>query len=318
MTAGKFEKGRLILATTTEDRPVLAASVLVGSLFLLGFQDALVKWTNSEISLWYFNFVRAGLNVILLIVFVRIFLGGKIPASKRLWAVYLRSFLLCVALVFFFSAMPFLSLAEIAAGLYVFPLFVAVLSRFVLGEKVGPRRVIAILLGFAGTLLILKPGTEAFSPIALMPIGAGFLYACTILTTRRLCRDESPLTMAYGVSVAFLVLSAVALMVFTIVPFSSYTREWPYLFTGLEWVDLWVFGVIAICAVLNLSANIGLAKAYQSAEASWLVPFDYSYLVFATLWGFVIWRDMPDALMLTGMVLIAGTGIYVTLRALKE
>jgi drug/metabolite transporter (DMT)-like permease len=312
------EKDPGLLLGASPDRPMMAASLLVGALFLLGLQDAMIKWTTSDISLWYFNFLRAGLNMIFLILFVRVFRGGVIPPSKSRFAVALRSLLLCGAMIFFFSGIPFLSLAEVASGLYVFPLFVALLSRFVLGERVGPRRVIAILIGFTGTLLILKPGTEAFTPFALLPVVAGFLYACTILATRSVCREESSLTLANGVSVAFLVLSAIALLVLGILPTSDYAQAWPYLFTGWEPLDLWVFGVIAFCSTLNLAANVGLAKAYQTAEASWLAPFDYSYLVFATFWGFAIWRDIPDGLMFVGMLLIAGSGAFVALRQKPE
>ena len=69
--------------------------------------------------------------------------------------------------------------------------------------------------------------------------------------------------------------------------------EWPYLFTGWHEPALWVLAIVVVCSVLNLTANIGLAKAYQSAEASWLAPFDYSYMIFATFWGFVFWGDIP-------------------------
>ena len=292
----------------------MAASLMVGALFLLGLQDALIKISSSEISLWHFQLFRATFSLSLLMIILR----GLPPAPKRLWAVTLRSLLMCGAMVFFFSGVPFLSLASIAAGLYVFPLFVAVLSGLVLGERVGPRRVIAIVAGFTGTLLILKPGTETFTPVALMPVVAALFFACNILTIRKLCREESPATLAFGVAIAFMIVGATGLLVLTDEPFAQSAREWPYLFSGWRSVEPWVYGVIAVCAALNLTANISLAKAYQSAEASWLAPFDYSYLVFATFWGFVIWRDMPDGLMFIGMLLIAGSGAFVAWRQRQE
>lgn len=314
MTNKGSGRGQSFLHGTTEDNPQRAASLMVGALFLLGLQDALIKFSSSEISLWQFQFFRAAFNLVFLLVFLR----GMPPPPKRLWAVALRSLLLCGAMVCFFSGVPFLGLANIAAGLYVFPLFVAVMSGLVLGEKVGPRRVMAIAVGFVGTLLILKPGTDAFAPVALMPVGAALFYACTILTTRKLCRNESPVTLAFGVGVAFLILGALGLVVFTDQPFVQYAKAWPYLFTGWANIDMWVYGIVAMCSALNLSANIGLATAYQSAEPSWLAPFDYSYLVFATFWGFLIWRDMPDVPMFLGMVMIAGSGAFVAWRERQE
>jgi len=305
---------RADLPAAMVDNPPLAAALMVGALFLLGLQDAFIKFTSSDISLWQFQFFRSVFNLLLLFIFLR----GMPPPPKRFWAVALRSLLLCGAMVFFFSGVPFLSLADIAAGLYVFPLFVAVLSGFVLGEKVGPRRLVAILAGFTGTLLILKPGTDAFTPVSLMPVAAAFFYACTILTTRKVCREESPITLAFGVAIAFLIMGLTGMLAFTNQPFADYAHAWPYLFTGWRNVELWVYGIVAICSALNLTANINLAKAYQTAEPSWLAPFDYSYLVFATFWGFVIWDDIPDGLMFIGMFLIAGSGGFVAWRQRQE
>ena len=117
---------------------------------------------------------------------------------------------------------------------------------------------------------------------------------------------------------AFLILGATGLLVFTSRPFPEFTLYWPYIFTGWEKVDAWIYGIVAGCSVLNLVANINLAKAYHSAEASWLAPFDYSYLVFATFWGLVIWDDGPDGVIFIGLFLIAGAGTFVYWRERLE
>jgi len=285
---------------------------------MLAFQDSLVKLISSDVSLWQYQFLRAAFNLVMLVALTRLFWGTEGLRPKRLWAVALRSLLLGVAITLFFGGLPFLSLANVAAGLYVFPLFVAVLSSAVLGERVGPRRIMAIICGFTGTLLMLKPGTDAFKLVGLMPIGAAFCYASTILVTRKLCREESPVTLTYAVSVVFLSLGAVGMTVFSGDMFSELAASWPYLFTGWNSVGLGIFAIIALCSCLNMFANIGLAKAYQSAEASWLAPFDYSYLIFATFWGIVMWDDLPDALSFFGMFLIAGAGIFVAWRERQE
>ncbi len=300
------------------DNPPLAAMLLVGALFLLGLQDALVKLASSEVSLWQFQFVRSILNFVLLLTVMRLFWPGQRSKPIRPWAVMLRSALLCAAMIFFFSGVPFLTLAEIAAGLYVFPLFVALLSRVVLGERVGPRRIAAILVGFAGTLLILRPGTDQFTAVSLMPVAAAFCYGSTILVTRKLCRDESPVTLVYGVSLTFMAVGFLGLLIFAAAPFPNAAKVWPYLFTGWHAAELWVFGLIAVCSCLNVVSNISLAKAYQSAEASWLATFDYSYLVFATFWGYVMWRDVPDAQTFFGMAMIAAAGSFVAWREAKD
>ena len=300
------------------DRPAFAASLMVGSLFLLGFQDALVKLLSDDLSLWQFQFLRASCNIALLLLLARVLWGGLPPAPIRLWAVALRSLFLVGALILFFGGISVLSLAEIAAGLYVFPLFVAVLSALFLGEKVGPIRVGAIVAGFTGTLMILKPGTESFEWIGLLPVGAGFCYALSILTTRRLCRRENPATLSFAVGVTFLIVGGAGLLLAEIAAPEGLAAEQPFLFTGWSHLSLWAAGIIVVCSILNLTANIGLAKAYQSAESSWLAPFDYSYLVFATFWGFAIYGHAPDVFSFAGMGLIAASGCFVALRQRQE
>jgi drug/metabolite transporter (DMT)-like permease len=301
-----------------QDRPALAATLMVGALALLGLQDSLIKLTSGEVSLWQFQLLRSACNLGLIVVISRTYSGGFRPYPKRIGAVVLRSLFLVGAMILFFGGIPFLTLSQIAAGLYVFPIFVALLSALILGEKVGIRRVAAILAGLLGTILILKPGTSQFQLHALMPVAAGLCYAATILTTRKLCREESPLALAFGTSIAFMGVAIVGIVVTTIASPPRLVIDWPYLFSGWHALSISVAGIIIACSCLNLAANIGLTRAYQSAESSWLAPFDYSYLVFATFWGAVIWGDIPDLLSFTGMSIIAGAGCYVAWRERRE
>lgn len=301
-----------------EDRPALAASLMVTALCLLSLQDSLVKLASADVSLWQFQTLRALCNLSFLFLLSRLIWGNTTVYPKRLWAVALRSLFLIGAMLSFFGAIPFLSLSEVAAGLYVFPLFVAVLSVVILGEHVGPRRIVAVLLGFGGTLLILKPASASFQWVSLAPVMAGLFYAATVLSTRKLCREESPATLALGVSVAFVTVGILGIALMETTKPAALAQSWPYLFVGWNPLTLQAAGLILICSMLNLTANISLAKAYQSAESSWLAPFDYSYLIFATFWGVVMWGDVPDLLSFTDMAMIAGSGCYVAWRERTE
>ncbi|WP_108880899.1 EamA family transporter [Anderseniella sp. Alg231-50] len=302
----------------SEDRPALAASLMVSALCMLALQDSLVKLASADVSLWQFQTLRALCNLTMLFVLSRFIWGNASVWPKRFWTVALRSGFLVGAMLSFFGAIPFLSLSEVAAGLYVFPLFVAVLSAVILGERVGPRRIAAVVAGFAGTLLILKPASASFQWVSLVPVLAGLFYAATVLTTRKLCREESPATLALGVSVAFVTVGALGLATMETLKPAELAASWPYLFVGWNPLALEIAALIVVCSMLNLTANISLAKAYQSAESSWLAPFDYSYLIFATFWGVVMWGDVPDLLSFTGMAMIAGSGCYVAWRERKE
>ena len=301
--------------TPVRDNPPLAASLLVSGLFLLGLQDAVIKFTSGDISLWQMQLIRASGNLVLLVL-ISVLLWRRMPPwPRRLWAVSLRAFLLTCAMLLFFGGVPFLSLSQIAAGLYVFPLFVAILSALVLGEHVGPRRIGAVVVGLVGTLLILKPWTDAFQWVSVMPVGAGLCYAAMILTTRKLCRDEHPVTAAFAVSISFISVGVIGIVViWAVAPAPDLAQSWSYLLTGWSPLEMWVIGLILSCSLLNLTANLSLTRAYQTAESSWLAPFDYSYLIFATFWGYVVWQHVPDALSFLGMGLIAASGTYVALR----
>jgi len=301
-----------------EDNPAQAASLMVGSLCLLALQDSLVKLASADISLWQFQSMRAVFNLVMLLVLARFIWGSSRPRPRRPWTVVLRSTLLVGAMLCFFGAIPFLSLSQVAAGLYVFPLFVTVLSALVLREKVGPRRIVAVLTGFGGTLLILKPGSDDFHWVSLAPVLAGLFYAATVLTTRKLCREESPATLALGVSLAFVLVGVTGIIVLEFIQPDGLAQDWPYLFIGWNPLSWSITGLIVACSILNLTANIGLAKAYQSAESSWLAPFDYTYLIFATFWGVVMWDDTPDIISVVGMTLIAVSGCYVAWRERVE
>ncbi len=304
------------------DQPALAAGLMIFALMLLGLQDALIKFTSGMLSLWQFQLIRSSLNLLLVLILARMIWGTSRPAPKRWWAVMLRSFFLVVTMVFFFAGIPFLSLAEIAAGLYVYPLYIAVLSGVFLGERVGPRRVFAILAGFVGTLLILKPGTDSFRLVNLLPVIAALWYALTVMSTRKLCREESPVTLAFGVAITFLAAGLVGTLALSTSVVShalgTWPEQWPYLFSGWRDIPMWVVGLIMCCSLLNVTANISLSKSYQSAESSWLAPFDYSYLIFATFWGFVFSGTIPDNWTFAGMSLIAAAGIFVAWRERVE
>ncbi|MBI1385371.1 MAG: EamA family transporter [Rhizobiales bacterium] len=304
----------LIAADAGGDRPALAAGLVMAAAFGLAFQDGLVKLISGDVSLWQFQSIRAFVNLVLLYFVGGVIWYGMPVMPRRLWAVALRSFLLVTTMVLYFGAVPFLPLATLAACLYTFPLFVAILSAVLLGERVGPRRVLAIIVGFTGTLLIIKPGTDSFTVFALLPLASAFIYAVTIIVTRQLCREESPVALGYGSAAMNLIVGVAGLAALTWFSAGELSISWPYLFTGWHHLSLPVLALVFACGLTNVVANIMLSKAYQSAESSWLAPFDYTYLIFTAFWGFVFWYTLPDLASIVGIALIGGSGTFVAWR----
>lgn len=304
-----------IFEGSDSDRPGLAAGLMAGALVTLALQDSIVRYAGADTTLWQFHFIRSSGNLVLLLVLARVIWGTAPKWPNRFWPVAARSLLLLAATIFFYGGVPRLTLAEMGAGLYTYPIFVTILSAVVLREPVGIRRIGAVLAGALGAFLILQPGSAGFHWVKLMPVGAGFCYAAMVIVTRRYCRRESPVTMAFGVGVAYVAAAAAGMVVLNLFPPGAAAQEvLPYLARG--WLPLtWTLvGLALVCSVLNVIANLGLTMAYQNAESSWLAPVDYCYLIFATLWGLAFFGDFPNASMLAGMGLIAAAGAFTAWR----
>jgi len=292
-----------------------AAGLVLFAITVIALQDALVRLAGHQTSLWQFQLLRSTCNIVLIFAIARVAWGGWPRRPERLWAVALRSVLLLGAMVFFFAGVPELPMAEMAAGLYTFPIFVTIFSWAILGEKVGPWRVAAVAIAALGAVLILQPGTESFHWKRLLPVVGGLCYAGMIIVTRRHCRTESPVTLALGVALTLVAAGTTGIGVLALAPAGEAARATlPFVANG--WVPL-VWEVVALAAaasVLNLTANVSLARAYQSAEASWLAPFDYGYLVMAVLWGYVVFGELPGAITALGMALVAAGGALTAWR----
>ena len=300
---------------TDEDRPGLAAGMLMTGLAILALQDSLARLLGEHISFWQFQAIRASCNVVLLLTFARLFMGGWPRRPVRPWAVAARVTAMVMATVLFFGGLPKVTIVEMAAGLYTYPIFVTILSAVFLGERIGLRRIGAVLAGAAGAMLILQPGGSEFEPVKLMPVAAGFAYGCNVIITRRWCRGENAVTMALAIAGSVMMVSTIGCLVLAVVILpQSLREELPYLTHGWRDAAAWIFGATIFCSALNASANVLLTKAYQSAESSWLAPFDYSYLIFAAVMGLLLFGTLPGPWQVLGMALIAGSGIFTAWR----
>ncbi len=230
------------------------------------------------------------------VLILAIFLGRRLPATlrtRRLGLQLLRSLFLLGATGLFFSALSFMPLAEASAIMFVAPLLVTALAVPLLGERVGPRRWASVLVGFLGALIIIRPGGGAGQVAALFALGAAGSYALYQITTRLLSRSDQPLTtLAYSALLGALVSSAA-------VPFFWVTPD----FTA--WVTM---------AGLGLVGGLGhftLIKAFEVAPAATVTPFGYASLIWATLYGFLLFGDLPDLWTVLGAAIIAGSGLYI-------
>ena len=297
------------------DRPLAALALLLTGVFVIALQDALVKLMSAETSFWQFQTLRSvgNLGFTLLLALASGSLGLLLPQNWR--PVCLRAAFLVVCMFCFFAGAPYLTVAQMAAGLYTYPLFVSVLAGPVLGETVGPWRIGALLLGASGAAFVLSPWKDDFSALQILPVIAGFLFACNVLTLRRACRDESPLALAFVVGLAYVVSGGVGILLLTVFPLSTEIRAaMPFVAIGWPELTLLVAGFALFASVLNLTGNLCISRAYQTADASWLAPMDFSYLIFAAIWSRAIFDQWPTREAIIGMILIGSAGVITAWR----
>ncbi len=297
------------------DRPLAALALLMMGILVLSLQDSLIKLMAADTSFWQFQSLRslANLSFIVILALASGSLGLILPRNWR--PVFLRAGLLMICMFFFFAGAPFLSVPQMAAGLYTYPLFVSLLAGPVLGEKVGPWRIGALLVGATGAAFVLSPWRDDFSLVQVLPVVAGLFYATNVLTLRKACRNESPLALAFAVGVAFVFSGTTGIWLLSEFPLGESLRE-SVPFVAIGWPELTVtVALFALFAsVLNLTGNICLSRAYQTADASWLAPMDFSYLIFAALWSRVIFDQWPTTQAMIGMSLIGSAGMITAWR----
>ena len=294
------------------ERKLSSALLLILGAFLLAFQDSIVKLMSDQTTLWQFQGLRGAFNFFLLLVFLALFRKFSFILPKNYFAVYLRAFFLTLTMICFFSGAPYLTITQMAAGLYTYPLFTVILASLILKEKITFTKIFALVLGFIGALLILTPWESNISIFQLIPIFGGFFYACNILTIRNLCKNETPYAMAAGVAITFMIFCSFMLLLTDQVNFSEGTRSLnPYLMNGWTTLTITLILTIFMVSLFNVSGNLFITKAYQTSESSWLAPIDYIYFLFAAFWSKILFDKLPTSLGLIGIILIVSAGIMI-------
>lgn len=230
------------------------------------------------------------------LVIVGLILGpkmGRVICTQRPGLHILRSFCQMGAATCFFFSLNFIGLAEATALEQLSPVIIMLGAWLFLGEKLGRPRVIAIGLALIGALIILRPGSDVFTLAALLPLATAALFAASALLARYMGPHESTWTpMLWSAIICSLVMGGVQ----------------PFIWQPIAMADLPLFALAAICGT---AAQLCMFRAYALTEASILAPFAYLGLLFATLWGVLLFGEWPDATTLAGTLVIVGSGLYV-------
>lgn len=216
-----------------------------------------------------------------------------------------RGLLLASAILLLFWALKYLPIANAIAIFFVEPLILTLLSVAFLGERIGPRRLAAVVVGLLGALIIIRPNWAAFGPAAVLPLGTAVCFAGYLALTRHAVAGEDPLAMQLWAGLFGALGLSVAIAVGAVTGASVLDPVWP---RPSEWALLVALGTVAAVA------HVVLAFAFRYAEAGLLAPFQYLEIISATILGYVVFDDFPDPITWLGTALIIAAGLYVFAR----
>lgn len=256
--------------------------------------DACAKHLTQDYHAAQVVWARFVVNVALLALLFR----GRMPAlirSSQPGLQFGRALTQIASVALFFTSLQFIGLAEATAIMDTNPVLITLGAALFLGERIGLRRILGIGAALAGAMIVIRPGMGVFQPAALLPMIGAFTYAANALLTRMVRSDSIATSVLWSAVTGAILTSAV-------VPFF-----WQPIGTG----DLWVFVALGVFGTISQAL---LIRAFTIAEAGVLAPFGYTGLVWAGLWGWLFFGQLPDNWTITGAAIIVGAGLYVWWR----
>ena len=279
---------------------------------IIAFIDNAVVIIAQEVGLWQFHFLRSAIAVPLTIT-LGVLLGWRV-LPKRFWWVFARSLFLSAAMVVYFGCLGFFPIASVAAGLFTAPILVMFIDSFWSGYAIGMRQLLAALVGFAGTLMILQPDVQGLAWPNLIPIIGGLFYAIGNVATRKWCEGESALALFWVYMTQMLVIGAVVLL---LVHFIT-GPQGGFLTRGWVWPSANVWGWIFMQAVFSLVGLGFVMQAYLIGNVTYVSIFEYSMLIFVSIFAWLMFGTLMGGLGIAGIALIIISGSVIAFGPVKK
>ncbi len=298
-------RGMVSVALMSTDRPVLGVLLMLGFCVVAPMGDAVAKLLGQLMPLGQLLLVRFAIQAIVLIPIVL--------ATGRLWRIrgrllrltILRTLLHIGGIGAMFTALQYLPLADAVAIAFVMPFFMLLLGKFVLDEEVGARRLIACIVGFVGTLLVIQPSFAEIGWPALWPLVVALTFSLFMLTTRQLAKDTDPIGLqaVSGIMATLILLPAVIV---------GHALEWPPL--SIMRPDGWETMLLIAIGLLGTSAHLLMTWSLRYAPAATLAPMQYLEIPVATFIGWLIFKDLPNTMASVGICITIAAGLYIVMR----
>lgn len=283
-------------ASLRRERPALGIGLILAATVFLACSDTTAKYLAASLPAIEIAWIRY--FVFFLIVLPALLYQGpaRVLRSSRPGLQVFRGFGLVTSSILFITSLRYLPVAEATATSFAAPLFITALSIPFLGERVGPRRWAATVVGLVGVLIVVRPGTSAFDPASILPLLSAFGWASAVVATRRTSAgDGAVTTLTYSAIAGVAVLSVLA----------------PFVWVVPDWRS------VALATFIGFAATTGhwlIVLGFRYGDASVLAPFTYAQLVWVTLFGWMAFGAVPDRWTLIGAGVIAASGIYTAHR----
>lgn len=289
-------------------RTGLGILLMVGFAIIAPAMDTCAKLIGDAVAVGQIATTRFVAQSVLLVPLALAFGWLHRPGRGEVALHLVRAALLLVATAFFFTALRFMPVAEAISIFFVEPFILTLLGGLLLGEPIGPRRYVACAIGFAGALLIIQPSFEEVGLVALLPLVTALCFAFYMILTRRMATRMHPITLQVYTGFAALALAVPLLWAFDGSGVAPLDPVWP------EAREFWLLLALGVFATL---AHVCISFALAFAPASLLAPIQYLEIVSATILGFYVFGDLPDALAFAGIALIVASGLFVFVRERK-
>lgn len=289
----------------TDNLPLAIGSILI-TVFALSLGDALIKQSSSSFVIWQIFVLRSCLAIPVLVLALMFATrpDERWPVAAG-WSA-LRSAMLVVMWICYYLALPHLSLAVAAAVYYTGPIFITIFAALFTGDRIGRVGWLAIFLGFAGVLLILRPDAGDLNGAVLLPLLAAVFYGGAMILTRTKCRGEHPLVLGIVLNIAFVLVGLVGAAASGVFAGSETAS---FLFAPWSGMGAADWQTMAIMAAAVTIGSVGASVAYQNGPPSVVGTVDFAYVGFAAVWGLVLFAEFPDGIGLLGIGLILGAGM---------
>lgn len=303
----------------TANKNILGVGSLVLGILIFSLQDIAVKWIGGSYPILEIVILRTLVAMPFTLFFFRLEGRKGLPTTKRHTLEYVRGFLLFLSYTTYFMGLASLPLAEIAAIKFSTPLMITLLSVILLGEKVGSRHWIALLVGFIGVLIIIRPDSANFNIGSIFILLNVITYVLSVMVTRRLQTTDSSATMAYHSSLVYLVVAFVlAPLVTAVGPIPDAHPSIAFLFRAWSLPTPLDLAIMAGLGLVWAGGMYFSARAYSLAFASVVAPFEYMTLPINTLWGLLLWHQFPTWVTLAGAGLTLASSLYSLYHGQKE